>query len=734
MAEKRQILTDCTLCYHSCGCRVFVENGRATKVEGLESHPLNRGELCPKGEHALEHIYSPDRLKYPLKRTKGGFRRIDWDQALDEIAERLNRLKDEFGPQILGVFSGSIGVENMEMAGLTQRFKASFGSPNFFSVESVCYRMRIRTRQITFGKYPIEELDSNLYILWGHNPDASDFPLRLALERNLAKGAKLVVIDPRRIPLADRAEMYLRIRPGTDGALALAMMNVIITEKLYDKPFIDAHAVGFDQLVEHVSQYTPEWAEEITWVPAGDIRKLARLFAGTRGGSIYQGTCTQDQTANGTQNSRAFSILQTITGNINLPGGWVVSPRSGFGDVGLEVEGTPLGGDEYPLFFEVWGRKSPYGVVTMVPESIPDKLKAFYVVGGNPLISMPDSNAFREAFKKLDLLVVHDMFMTETAREAHYVLPACSHLEKWGVAYTYNVCHALPYLMLRKKCIEPLHESWSEWKVYTELAVRLGMGKDFPWKSEEELVAFELGPSGLSFDYLLNEKPEGDFYIEKQYGTREGSFRTPSHKIEIYSDALERVGFNPLPDYREPERSPLRGRNGFPLILSTGHRNYFFTHSQHRKVEALREQAPEPEAEIGPETANRFGIEDGEVAAVETNRGKVRMKVRVMPSVSEGVVFVPHGWPGEANANLLTDAQCREPILGYPDMKSLMCAIQKLPRKEEQKIINLSQRGLDHENGRRDIGGIREGRSLQTSEPVPSVPGPAQPVHANRLG
>ena len=224
----REVLTDCTLCYHSCGTKVTVEDGKAVKVEGLESHPVNKGKLCPKGEAMLDNIYDPNRIKCPMKRINGNWERITWDQALTEIADKLNTLKAEFGPDILGVFSGSIGVENLEMAGLTQRFRAAFGSPNFFSVESVCYRMRIRTRQITFGKYPTEEFDSNLYMLWGHNPDESDFPLRLALEKNLKKGAKLVVIDPKRIPLADKAEMYLRIRPGADGAMALAMINVII--------------------------------------------------------------------------------------------------------------------------------------------------------------------------------------------------------------------------------------------------------------------------------------------------------------------------------------------------------------------------------------------------------------------------------------------------------------------------------------------------------------------------
>lgn len=678
--EIKEILTDCTLCYHSCGTRVFVEDGRAVRIEGLESHPLNKGKLCPKGEVALENIYHPDRLKYPLKRVKGGWERISWDQALTEIADKLLSLKKEYGPSVLGVFSGSIGVENLEMVGLTQRFKACFGSPNFFSVESICYRMRIRTRQITFGKYPTEELDSKLYILWGHNPDESDFPLKLAIDENLKKGAKVVVIDPKRIAIADKAEMYLRIRPGTDGALALAMINVIINEGLYDREFVEKYTFGFDQLIPHIQNYTPEWAERITWIKAEDIRRLAHLFARTKGASIYQGTNTQDQTANGTQNSRAFAVLQSITGNINIPGGWVISPRLKLGNVGMDVEGQPLGTDQYPLFYEVWGRKSPYGIVTCVPESIPEKIKAFIVIGGNPIISMPDANAFREAFKKLELLVVHDLFMTETAELAHYVLPACSHLEKWGLAYTYNVCHCLPYLMLRKKAIEPLYESWSEWKLFTELSKKLGIGNLFPWRSEEELVAFELAPTGLSFEYLLKEKPEGDYYQKKRYEIKENEFTTPSRKIEIYSQALKDAGYDPLPTYLEPERSPLSSPElleKYPLILSTGYRNIYYTHGQFRKVRALVEKNPEPRAEIGPETASKYGIKEGDEIIVETNRGKVRMKAHVDERVAEGVVLLPHGWPGDANVNLLTDVKCREPIMGYPDMKSLLCAIRK---------------------------------------------------------
>ena len=213
------------------------------------------------------------------------------------------------------------------------------------------------------------------------------------------------------------------------------------------------------------------------------------------------------------------------------------------------------------------------------------------------------------------------------------------------------------------------------------LGRRLGMDERFPWKSEEEFVSFMVDPSGLSFDYLLNEKPGGDFYAEKEYVIPEKLFRTPSGKIEIYSKALEEAGFDPLPSYLEPEKGPVRGDKRFlekyPLILSVGSRNLYYTHSQQRQVAALQKIYPEPFTEIGPETAKKFNIKDGDRVVVETNRGQVKMKARVDERVSEGVVLVPHGWGGDANGNLLTDVNCREPIMGYPDQKSLQCTIRK---------------------------------------------------------
>lgn len=682
----KKYLTGCAICYHSCGMEVTVEDGKAVRVEGQSSHPLNKGRLCPKGGAAVEHLYHPDRLKYPLKKVNGEFQRISWDQAIEEISAKLMALKEEYGGSAIAFFCGSIGVENLEMISLTHRFKAALGSANFFSVESICYRMRIRARQITFGKYPVEEMNSNLYLLWGHNPAASDFPLAMAMEENIRKGARVIVIDPRRIPIADRAEMYLPIRPGTDGALALALIHVVINEKLYDADFVNKWTHGFDALVPHIQKYTPEWAEPITSVPAEQIRILARRFATTKGASIFHGTCTQDQCANGSQTDRAMAILQVITGNINVPGGWVISPRLRLADASLPFPGKPLGADEYPLFYELWGRTSPYAVMNMVPESVPEKLRAFLVAGGNPLVTMPDSNALREAFQKLDLLVVYDQFLSETARFAHYVLPAANQFEFAGLAYNYNVCHCLPYLMLRSPFLDRYYECKSMREVYTELAQKCGFGEKFPWKSGEELVSYELGPSGLSLEDL-KKAPEGRFFQEVRYGCTEKSFTTPTGKIEIYSEAFEKVGFDPLPTYREPDKSPQGVRweelgSTYPLILSTGTRDIHYTNTMIHNVESITRLSPYPKAEIGPQTAARYGVANMDDVIVETDRGYVTMKASVDERVMEGVVLVPHGWPGEANCNNLTDCRCREPIMGYPQWKGLLCSIRKVSPAE----------------------------------------------------
>jgi anaerobic selenocysteine-containing dehydrogenase len=675
---EKIVKTDCAMCYQSCGINVYVKNGKIVKVEGMPEHPLNQGEICPRARVIPSFVYSPDRLKYPMEREGDGWRRITWDEALEKIAAKLKEIKEKYGAKALAVFCGSIGVENLELSTFAHEFLAAYGSPNFISVESICFRARILARQITFGMYPVEEPENaSCVVLWGHNPDSSDMPLAKRLHKAVEEGVKLIVVDPKRIPLA-RKGLHLQIRPGTDCAFALAVINAIIREGLYDKEFVEKWTVGFDKLKEHVKNYAPEEVEKICGVPAADIKKFARIYAATKPACIVQGINTLDQSANGIQTSRALSILQAITGNIGVRGGWVRVPRLRFGWK-ISLVGTPLGADKYPLFYQLWGRTSAYGQAMVFPDMVisgnPYPIKALIVTGGNPALTLPESKKIREALEKLDFLVVMDLFMTETAELADIVLPACTFLEKPGIAYDYGVCHGMPYVLLRKKVIEPLWESWPEWKFWTELGRKMGYEKEFPWKKEEEILRFQLEGTGVTLEQL-ESNPSGIFFTSKRYGVFPEDLRTPSGKVEIFSETLEKCGYDPLPTHKEPIGSPEIAKE-YPLILTTGPRILEYTHTQMRNIPELRGRVPEPIAELHPSTARNYGIVDGEEAIVETVKGNIKIKVKLSEDILPNVIAIPHGW-AQANVNILTDINIRDPISGYPELKALRCRIKKM--------------------------------------------------------
>ena len=679
------IKTDCILCVFGCGINAYVEDGRLVKVEGMTEHPLNQGVLCPRGRYLVDYVYSPDRLKYPMKKVNGEWERISWDEALGTIAEKMQQIKDEYGARALAIFCGSIGVENNELAAFARRFRGAYGTPNFLSVESNCFRSRILAHQLTFGTFLLEEPEkARCVILWGHDPENSKLPLANKLYKALDNGLELIVINPRQIPLAKRG-IHIPIRPGTDCALALGMLNVIISEDLYDKDSVDKHTVGFAQLAEHVKQYPPETVEKVTWVPAADIRKIARIFATTRPASIVQGICTLDQHINGLQNNRILAILQAVTGNIDIPGAWVNVPFPRLGSLHIKVEEDPIGAAEHPLFSQLWGRQSPYGQTMYFADAVleekPYPIKALLVTGGNPALTLPDSNRIKKAFKKLDFMVVIDLFMTETAKMADIVLPACSFMERSGIGYVYGVTSGLPYILLRKKVIEPLGECWPDWKFWCELGRRMGYEDLFPWQTEGEIIEHWLKPSGLTVKQLSEEHPEGMFFAEKKYDMlKKSNFRTPSGKIELYSETLAEHGYDPLPVPIEPSQSPNSSpelAKEYPLILTTGARIPEYTHTQFRNVPGLRQSAPEPVAEIHPDTAGEYGIADGDMMAVETRKGRIKIRVGTTEDLLPGVVSIPHGW-AEANANVLTELEPRDPVTGYTELKALLCRISKV--------------------------------------------------------
>jgi anaerobic selenocysteine-containing dehydrogenase len=682
------IKTSCALCISRCGLNVHVKDGKIVKVEGMSEHPISEGYICPKAETMPDQEHSPDRLKYPMKKENGTWKRISWDEALDTIATKLEKNKARYGPESLVVFiGGPIFLDGVPSWMMLRRFLDVYGSPNYFSVDSMCYRPRLIAYYMTLGELMRPEIqNAKAIMIMGADVDHSYPTLATVIRRAKEKGAKLIVADPKRIQLAKEADIHLQLRPGTDCALLLAMMNVIIEEGLHDREFIEKYTLGFDKLADHVKDYTPEKMAEITWVPAEQIRAAARNFGSIKPAAIYQGFNALDQTTSGFQNGRAISIVQSITGNVDIPGGFI--PRMMLPEVrpvrmAHMLQAKPLWQDNYPLMYEVWGKAMGEGQGMELPDVLltgkPYPIRAMIIDGTNPVLTWPNSKKTVEALKKAEFLVVMDIFMTPTAELADLVLPAEGPLEKTDFCIDNRIT---PYIMLKKKIID-FEESWHDAKFWLTLAKRMGFDEHFPWKDPNEFIDWWLEPSGLSVKMLTEEKPEG-MRLEVKYGTlREKGFPTPSGKVEIYSETMENFGYDPLPTYQEPHESPVNSpevTKEYPLILTTGARRLNYLHTQMRNISKLRESEPDPFAEIHPEAARKYGIADGDRVRISTKRGSIEIKVRVTEDILPQVVRIPHGWI-EANCNVLTFARPADPVTGIPNFKALLCRVEKAEKQ-----------------------------------------------------
>jgi anaerobic selenocysteine-containing dehydrogenase len=665
---------------------VYVEDGKIVRVEGMHEHPLNEGVLCPKGEAAVEYVYAPDRLKYPMKRNGSEWQRISWDEALDTIADLMIKVKETHGVKAFAAAIGmSILLSGSSTPALIRRFCYAFGSPNFFSVESMCYRCRIIAYILTYGRFRVADPEnSRCIVIWGHNPDNSNPMLGRAVQKGRDKGAKLIVVDPKRTRLAREADIHLQIRPGTDCALIEGLINIIISEGLYDKEFVREWTFGFDRLAEHVKPYTSARVEERTGIPASMVEEAARVYATTKPACIAQGTNTLDQHTTGIQNSRGVAILQAITGNLDTAGGFIRSPRLRENPVEMprKIEERGIGQREFPVFYSVLGREFGEGQAMLLSDTLltgePYPIRMMIIAGSNPMRTWPDSQKVARALGNLDSLVVMDQFMSQTAQMADIVLPAATFLERTELSDYYSLW-GYPYVMLRKKVIE-YEEAWPDLKFWFELARRLGYEQYFPWKDPEAAFDHILEPSGFTVKRLTEEIPQGMLYARTRYTEKEykkDGFRTPSGKVELYSEALAEQGYDPMPMFREPLESPVATPDpDYPLILTTGARIVQFCHSQHRSIPRLRRDAPEPLADIHPQTAAGYGIRDGDMVTLSTKRGSIDIKARVTDDILPNVVAIPHGWD-EANANVLTSQEPADPIIGYPGLKALLCNVRK---------------------------------------------------------
>ncbi|HHW07434.1 MAG TPA: molybdopterin-dependent oxidoreductase [Clostridia bacterium] len=722
--KKMKVRSNCRFCGYQCGILATVEKGRVVKVEpDATRFPYSKEiqQACKRWPLIPEVMDHPQRINYPLKRVgergSGQWQRITWDQALDEIAAKLQKLKEQYGPETLAT---SIGGPHTTYWPL-HRFMALFGSPNNMGIGQICWNPGIWASSITYG-WPIGmELDpdyTECALLWGVNPAASDNSLFWHTVQEFARrGKPLIVVDPRYTETAAQGSLWLPVRPGTDAVLALGLLQVIAAEKLYDRDFVEHWCRGFDQLAEHLTPYSPSYVAQVTGVPAEDICKAARLFAANRPACLYTGRGIDQLGPNSFPAHRALAILRAVTGNLDVPGAShlhvmpditpevdyelgemfaATHPRSVSGELVLQSyrgyakvrEQTMKHHKRLPMRYLISAH--PHRIWQAMLTGRPYPVRAMIVMASNPLLTQADTKLVYRALKSLDLLVVLELFQTPTAMLADYVLPSAGVLERplletnAGVA---NIGYG------GDGAVAPYYERRPDYDFWKGLGLRLGQEEYWPWPTYRDALASGFAGTGVTWEEFCTTGiygPENRYwkYLEADAAGRPMGFATPSGKVEIYSELLQELGADPLPLPKELPQTT----EDYPLLLLTGARMQPYYASSYHQLERFRRVHPEPVAEMSPGTAASWGLQEGDPVVVETARGRARFVTRILP-MCDGVVSVEYGWwcPEEdlrdpelggiwrSNANLLTggDYETSDPLIGTWTYNGIPCRVWK---------------------------------------------------------
>lgn len=697
----------CRICHGGCAALLSVKNNKLVKVAPAPGSPFNSGQMCIKGLSTPEIMYHPSRILTPLKRTgeRGAnqWQKIDWDTALDEIAEKLDFLKQRSGAESIALGQGTGRHHYMH----TIRFANTLGTPNWYEPGFAnCFIPRITVSNYTYGGFVTAdyygEVQPETILFWGHNPLVSgpDGELSFPAKRALEQGSFGIAIDPRRSKTARSCKMWLPIRPGTDCALALAMLHVIINENFFDKKFVEQRTSGFSELKSHVVNYTPGWASEITGIPVQQIVETARRYA-IDTPSILEWGVAIEQTPNSLQTVRAVALLRGLTGNIDIPGADIlgmniVRPYPLLRDkLPLKSARKRIGGEQFKLLSgsaAMLPSAHIPGIFKAMRTGIPYPIKALLNFGSNPLATVANARNVYESLLRLDLLVVADMFMTPTAALADYFLPASF----WPEV---NQIIELPFIAMNSVTAQKKVVQTGLCRQDEEIMIDLARRLNLPGSEEtlEEILDYRLEPLGLTFAQL--QEQETVFPPHKYRKFEKNGFHTPSGKIELYSETLGAAGLDPLPVYKEPPESPItqpQTAKKFPCILTTGARKRGYFHSELRQVASLRKLRPNPTAQIHPDTAAKYGIENEQWVFVRSPRGKAKMQAVVTENIKEDVVNVDHAWwypekegPDfgiwDSNANLLTsDQPPYDTAFGTYQLRGLLCRIEKIDAENDR--------------------------------------------------
>jgi len=665
------------MCDDRCGIEVHLEDGRIVDIRANEHHAWNRGRLCVKARAAVDMVYHPDRLLAPLKRTPDGWQEIPLEQALDEIAARIAEIQERYGPRSVSVWKGeAIGFAQQET--MARRFVHAIGSPNYLSNDSQCFTARYMGFTLVDGGWPVPDLENaDCVVVWGANFPYAHPNLTSYVTDARRKGAKLIAVDPRLSAMARRADIHAAVRPGTDGALAWGVIHLLLESRTYDEDFVARHVLGFPQAAEYARAFTPDVVERETGVPAATVREIARsLAAAAPRVALYAGNGLEHH-ENGVNTIRSVAMLDALLGTFGRTGGTFFRPvpelqeLTVYDELPLRDLG-PLGADRFPVLYDTRQECHTMTAVDAILTGEPYPLRAMIVTGANPVLTNANSARVKAAFEALDLLVVRDLFLTETAAVADYVLPAASFLERSELH-----SHAKHHVLTLTNQVISLPGVQDEYSFWRDLAARLGAAEYFPWEDETALNHWLLETSGFTYEEMA-EHPEGVRYAPPIPDGEDPVFPTPSGKVEFVSAYLGALGLDELPVYRSPAyvASP---DPAYPFVLITGARKLLYLHSRFRNIPRFLTAIPGPELEVHPDDAAALGVADGDVVRVISRVGSVDVPVKVVApnEIRPGSVQMTHGWAA-ANVNLLTHDDRPDPISGFPLMKSVEVRVEKL--------------------------------------------------------
>ena len=671
------------MCGMLCGIDVKVEDGRVTEIKGNDEFLANRGRICIKGSSGVTQLYNPERLTKPLKRTENGFVEIEMEQAMDEIAEKMKSLQAEYGNESVGVWKGE-GVGFAQQEGIARRFIHGIKSPNYFSNDTQCFAGRYIAYNMVFGTWPCADLkNSKLAVMWGTNPPASHSYWTQDINDARAKGAKLIVVDTMYTEMARLADLYIQIKPGTDSILAWGLINQLVEKDMVNMEFVETFTKGFAELKEYSKTYTIDYVTEKTGVTAEQIAAvIAHYKAAGKNISNWCGTGLEHQ-ANGVNNVRSVGYIDALIGAVDVPGGMM--SVEGFGARGLEIDIEPelmekaIGRNEYPILYGMRGECHTLLLMDQILSSDPYPFKGLVMNAADPVLTNANTSKVVKALKALDLLVVKDLYLTETAKLADYVIPAASYLERSELQY--NGINQT--VMLTEKVVDLGYQN--EYDFYKGLADRMGISELFPWKDEDELNAWLIEPTGMSVEELASHRDGYQFkpltYEKHRAALARGEkpFNTPSGLIEFTSGHLEAVGMEPLAKFQDaPEYLGVEPEE-YPLVLMTGSRKVMYFHGRYRNLPQLKNVMPEGQIEMHPADADRFRVTHGEKARVTSAYGSIDIQVRVMhdKEIVPGAVQITHGFK-DANVNYLVGDGVMDPISGFPALKSVPVRIEPI--------------------------------------------------------